>query len=88
MDQSAGWSISFVSEGAGAAGAALASSWTAGKRGNKNLYSQPQTPCGRVFFRHTALRFLAIHKVFLQKRVLSGEKIPRPPSIFGCEYRF
>lgn len=35
MDQSAGWSISFVSEGAGAAGAALASSWTAWKRGNK-----------------------------------------------------
>ena len=54
----------------------------------KNLYSQPQTPCGRVFFRHTALRFLAIHKVFLRKRALSGEKIPRPPGIFGCEYRF
>ncbi len=60
----------------------------AGSREFENLYSQPQTPCGRVFFRHTALRFLAIHKVFLRKRALSGGKIPRPPGIFGCEYRF
>ena len=58
------------------------------QREDKNLYSQPQTPCGRVFFRHTALRFLEIHKVFPRKRALSGEKIPCPPGIFDCEYRF
>ena len=54
----------------------------------KNLYSQPQTPCGRVFSRHTALRFLEMHQAFPRKRALSGGKILRPPSILGCEYRF
>jgi hypothetical protein len=55
---------------------------------SKNLYSQPQTPCGRVFSRHTALRFLEMHQAFPRKRALSGGKILRPPSILGCEYRF
>ena len=55
---------------------------------SKNLYSQPQTPSGRAFFRHTALRFLEIHKVFPRKRALSDGKIPRPDGILGCEYRF
>jgi len=31
----------------------------------------------RSFFRHTALKILEIHKVFLQIFALSGEKIPR-----------
>ena len=34
-----------------------------------------------AFFRHTALRFLEIHKVFPRKRALSGGKIPRPDGI-------
>ncbi len=54
----------------------------------KNLYSQPQTPSGRVFFRHAALNFLAIHKVFRRKFALPDGKIPRPDGILGCEYRF
>ena len=55
---------------------------------SKNLYSQPQTPSGRVFFRHAALNFLAIHKVFRRKFALPDGKIPRPAGILGCEYRF
>ena len=35
-------------------------------------------PKWRVFFRHTALPSLGIHKVFLRKSALSDEKIPRP----------
>ena len=34
-------------------------------------------PEQRAFFRHTALIFLAIHKVLLRQIALSGEKIPR-----------
>ena len=34
-------------------------------------------PEQRVFFRHTALIFLAIHQVLLRQIALSGEKIPR-----------
>ncbi|MBS6347354.1 MAG: hypothetical protein KH443_00945, partial [Oscillospiraceae bacterium] len=34
-------------------------------------------PKRRVFFRHTALIFLAIHKVLPRQIALSGEKIPR-----------
>ena len=45
-------------------------------------------PLRRIFFRHTALIFLEIHKVFLRQIALSGEKISRPFGIFGCEYRF
>ena len=45
-------------------------------------------PPGRIFFRHTALIFLEIHKVFLRQIALSGEKISRPSGTFGCEYRF
>ena len=33
---------------------------------------------GRIFFRHTALVFLAIHKVLQRKTSLSDEKISRP----------
>src|SRR5699024_8973948 len=34
-------------------------------------------PKRRFFFRHTALIFLAIHKVLPRQIALSGEKIPR-----------
>ena len=34
-------------------------------------------PKQRIFFRHTALIFLAIHKVLLRQIALSGEKISR-----------
>ena len=49
------------------------------------LLRRPFRPClkhvkqprQRVFFRHTALMFLAIHKVLLRQIALPGEKIPR-----------
>jgi len=44
---------------------------------SKNLYSQLRAPSLRVFFRPAASAFLGIHKVFLRKASLLGEKIPR-----------
>ena len=36
-----------------------------------------KTPKRRIFFRHFALIFLAIHKVWLRQTALIGEKISR-----------
>lgn len=42
---------------------------------------------GRTFSSHTALHFLKIHKVFLQKCALPGGEIPCPSGISGGEHR-
>ena len=56
------------------------------KRGRKKVFFRSSLrPClktvnkpkQRIFFRHTALIFLAIHKVSRRQIALSGEKISR-----------
>ena len=44
-------------------------------------------PKQRIFFRHTALIFLAIHKVLLRQIALSGEKISRRWAYFQFSNR-
>ena len=45
------------------------------------IHSRP-APSWRSFCRHTALFFLAIHKVWLRQNALSGGKIPRQSGTF------
>ena len=46
-----------------------------------------KTPKRRIFFRHFALIFLAIHRVWRRQTALIGEKISRPCAIIVYQTR-